>query len=273
MTGAYVRGVVRQRKGTGSDAAASTAGPSRGRFLRELRQPRPRPMPARHAPAQGSRRSKAGIVRIRQLRDADADVAGAVLARAFLDSPTFVAAVPDPARRERLCAPLFIFNLRHACRFGEAWALQDPEGAVVAAAYTVDRPEPPLTPELAVDLGFTALGREWAPELDRLGALEAAAARHLETLPEPWRYLGAIGVEPRLQRQGLGGILLAHLLARAGALAVGLVTDHAEAVPFYERAGFAVAWSGTPTPGGPTFWTMRTGRERPGAAGSESRKL
>lgn len=197
-------------------------------------------------------------MRIRQLTDADAVAAGSLLARAFSASPVFVAAVPDRDARARLCSPLFVFNVRHACRYGEAWALQDPDGILLAVAYTVDRPEPPLTEESARDLGFTTLSRDWAPELGRLGALEAGAASGLIGLTEPWRYLGAIGVEPRLQRRGHGRALLAHIIERAGEMPVGLVTDHAENVPFYQQAGFTILWSGAPAPGAPGFWSMAT---------------
>jgi GNAT superfamily N-acetyltransferase len=197
-------------------------------------------------------------MRIRRLDDADAVAAGSLLARAFVDSPTFAAAVPDRAARRRLCGPLFIFNIRHACQFGEAWAIQDPDGILLAVAYTVDRPEPPLTPEAANDLGFTALGSDWAPELARLGAFEAAAAGQFASLAEPWRYLGAIGVEPRLQGRGHGSALLAYIIERAGALPIGLVTDHSENIPFYKRAGLSVTWAGAPLGGGPSYWCMTT---------------
>ncbi|MFM9105823.1 MAG: GNAT family N-acetyltransferase, partial [Chloroflexota bacterium] len=208
-------------------------------------------------------------MRIRRLEDADAVAAGSLLARAFVDAPVFAAALPAREARARLCPDLFVFNVRHACRFGEAWALQDPDGILLAIAYTVDRPEPRLTREEAAALGFPALARGWAPVLDRLGAIEAAAAGQLAGLPEPWRYLGAIGVEPRLQRRGHGAALLAHLLDRAAvrAMPVGLVTDHAGNVPFYEQAGFTIAWHGAPEPGGPSFWAMRT-RPAPDATAS-----
>jgi GNAT superfamily N-acetyltransferase len=198
--------------------------------------------------------------RIRRLQETDAVAAGSLLARAFLDEPVFIAALPDRADRIRLCAPLFVANVRHACRFGEAWAVQDPDGILRAVAYTVDRPEPALTPEQTDDLGFTALGREWAPALTRLGEFEAAAVRQLGVLPEPWRYLGAIGVEPRWQGHGYGSQLLAHVIATADRMAVGLVTDRERNVTFYERAGMTVMWNGATVEGGPTFWCMATGQ-------------
>ena len=202
-------------------------------------------------------------MRIRRLEEADAVAAGSLLARAFAGSPVFIAAVPDRARRSLLSLPLFVVNVRHACRYGEAWALQDPDGILLAVGYTVDRPEPHLDAAAAADLGFTALGRDWAPELQVLAAYEAAAARELGGIAEPWRYLGAIAVEPRLQGRGHGRALLAHIRAAAGGMAVGLVTDHATNVPFYERAGFSVTWTGTPVPGGPTFWAMEAAGQPP----------
>ncbi len=190
--------------------------------------------------------------------DAEVEAAAAVLARAFLDEPIFIAAVPDTGDRLRLCPPLFRANLRHACRFGEAFAVGEPGGPPLGVAYWVPRPEPRLNETDAADLGYAALA-EWSAGLTRLGGLEAEAARALDRLPEPWRYLGAIGVDPARQGQGLGSRLLGRLVADAQAANadLGLVTDRARNVPFYEKAGLAVVADGT-TAGGLRWWSMAT---------------
>ncbi len=197
-----------------------------------------------------------------RVAETEAEAAGAVLARAFVDEPVFVAALAGRADRARLCPPLFAANLRHACRFGEAWAVGTRAGEPLGVAYWVPRPEPELTAGVAEELGFAALQGAWGPALARIGGFEAAAARSLGGLPEPWRYLGAIGVAPDRQGQGLGSALLGRILADAAAAgsAVGLVTDRAENVPFYRRAGLDVVAAGVAPDGSVPWWSLGTPR-------------
>jgi GNAT superfamily N-acetyltransferase len=185
------------------------------------------------------------------------DAAAGVLAAAFVDEPIFVAALPARTARERLCPPLFAANLRHALRFGEVLVAAD-GGAVVGAGYWAPRPEPALAAADGAALGFTALGAEWGDALTRLGGIEAEAARTLNTLPEPWRYLGSIGITPERQGQGLGSLLLRRLLGDAAAAGqpVGLITDRAENLPFYRRAGFDLVAEGAAADGKLRWWSF-----------------
>jgi GNAT superfamily N-acetyltransferase len=200
--------------------------------------------------------------RLWRLTEPDAEEVGRLLARAFVDEPIFVAALPDRADRARLCPPLFAANVRHAYRFGEVLAVGATLGKPLGVAYWVPRPEPDLTPQVAAELGFTALQSEWEPVLTRMGELEAEGSRSLAGLPEPWRYLGAIGVEPDQQRQGLGAALLGRVLADAAAtgVPVGLVTDRAENLPFYRRAGLVLVAQKTTADGALSWWSFRTPR-------------
>lgn len=197
---------------------------------------------------------------IRRVAESDAGAAAAVLARAFLDEPIFIAAVPDASDRERLCGPLFMANVRHACRYGEVLAVGERSGPPLGVAYWVARPEPRLSAETVTDLGFTALAEAWGPKLARLGDLEAEAARSLDGLREPWRYLGAIGVDPDRQGQGLGSLLLGRIIADATAAGavVALVTDRSRNVPFYTRAGMEIVAEGVSASDGFPWWSFAT---------------
>ena len=99
----------------------------------------------------------------------------------------------------------------------------------------------------------------------RLGAaFTYADAVHARIMPEPHWYLGALGVDPSRQRQGVGGKLLQPVMALADATGVPcyLETQSADNVRFYERHGFAVAEAGE-VPGQPLkMWAMirRPGR-------------
>jgi GNAT superfamily N-acetyltransferase len=202
--------------------------------------------------------------RVWRLTEINAEEAGRLLARSFIDEPIIVAALPDRADRTRLCPPLFTANVRHACRFGEVVGVGATVENPLGVAYWVPRPEPTLTPEVAEALGFTALQRAWGPVLTRMRALEGEGIASLRDLPAPWRYLGAIGVEPNRQRQGVGGALLRRILADAAAAetTVGLVTDRAENLSFYQGAGFVPVARETTADGAVSWWSFRTASER-----------
>lgn len=73
-------------------------------------------------------------------------------------------------------------------------------------------------------------------------------------------YLDAVGVDPSRQGEGIGGALVRHGLgmARADDAAAFLETAVERNVGYYERFGFRVVDEGSPAPGGPHIWFMRT---------------
>jgi GNAT superfamily N-acetyltransferase len=195
-----------------------------------------------------------------RLTEADAEEAGALLARAFVDEPIFVAALPDRAERARLCPPLFALNVRYARRFGEAWAAGAEPGAMRGGLCWVAMPEAAMTPELAQELGFDAVVRDWGGALDRVEALEEQAMAAITDLPARWRYLPVVGVEPAWQGRGLGSALLRQAVAAAAAAATPLclVTDRPQTLPLYRRAGFELVADGAAAEGAVPWWALRT---------------
>jgi ribosomal protein S18 acetylase RimI-like enzyme len=94
----------------------------------------------------------------------------------------------------------------------------------------------------------------------RLSALVAYAdEQHHRAMPDAHWYLWALGVEPALQRQGLGTRLLSMGLARADSdrKPCYLETNNALNVTFYQRCGFRIVNCGQPAGHALTFWTMR----------------
>ena len=75
---------------------------------------------------------------------------------------------------------------------------------------------------------------------------------------EPHHYLGAVGVEPAYQGQGLGSALMEHGLAQcdAEAMPAYLVSSNFRNVPLYERHGFEIVEEIPLPSGGPTVWRM-----------------
>ena len=80
--------------------------------------------------------------------------------------------------------------------------------------------------------------------------------------PQPCWYLNAIGVDPSVQRAGLGGALLNRMLARIDddALPTFLDTSAPDNLGYYERFGFRVTAEST-LPNGIPLWGMT---RRPG---------
>ena len=108
-----------------------------------------------------------------QLAPEHSEQAGAVLARAFMDEPIFVAGFPDRALRERHFPLRMAATVRYACRFGEAWAVGTEPGDIGGATFWVHEPSPDSTPELKAELGF--------PPADEEGTIEHRARLRLPT--------------------------------------------------------------------------------------------
>jgi GNAT superfamily N-acetyltransferase len=181
-----------------------------------------------------------------------------VLARAFYDDPLMLYIEPDDARRVTML-PWFM---------GCAARLGDQFGEVYTTVATVEGNACWLRPgdnEIGDDRLATS---GFAEAADRMG--EGAFGRfgqalgHLENLrraavpPEHW-YLFLLGVDPPRQGQGVGGALIAPVLAQADAVGVPcyLETMKTRNVPFYRKHGFDVVVEDDIPGGGCHFWTMR----------------
>jgi GNAT superfamily N-acetyltransferase len=195
-----------------------------------------------------------------QLTESDAEAAGSVLGRAFQDYGLFRIVQSNAADRTEMTHALFVANVRHACRYGEAWASGPAPGEIRGVIYWVDRPEPELSEAEAAEIGFVALGERWGPILEELSTMEHAAIGPLVEISPPWRYLAVVGVDPEHQGQGYGTVLVTKVVAdaRAAGLPVGLATDGARNVPLYERCGFRVIREMLAPDGETKVWTMRT---------------
>jgi GNAT superfamily N-acetyltransferase len=101
-------------------------------------------------------------------------------------------------------------------------------------------------------MGDEAFGR-FGQALGHLDLLHRAAVP-----PEHW-YLMLLGVDPPRQGQGVGGALIAPVLAKADAanLPCYLETTKTRNVPFYRKHDFEVVVEDDLPGGGFHFWTMR----------------
>jgi GNAT superfamily N-acetyltransferase len=199
--------------------------------------------------------------RIAELTEPERAEAGRILGRAFATEPVFITQLPDSAERLACCTALFTASLGHALRYGGAIGIRQNGGPLLGAAYWTYKPEPELSETEQAALGFTAVFSRWGEQLEPIGRAEAEALQSFEGVPQPWRYLAAIGIEPESQGQGLGSQLLTNLVAaaRASGQPFALMTDRAINVPFYERAGFRTIRHEPVTDLGVPLWSMLLG--------------
>jgi ribosomal protein S18 acetylase RimI-like enzyme len=171
---------------------------------------------------------------------AERESAVQLLARAFRDNPLNVAVIGshDPALRLRVNAHGLRSLLPTAHSHGRVRVQRvggELAGVLIAAppdAFPL--PAASLARRLRSSFGQgLRVARRWADVFEALAPLHP---------PEPHWYLSTLGVDPREQRRGLGGALLADWLAEVDrdASCAYLETDRPENVAFYERAGFAV---------------------------------
>lgn len=169
------------------------------------------------------------------------------LARAFAPYDFVRAALPGERFAERL-RELYAVFADLALRMGEAWVAGD--GAAAAIWQPPGRP-PADDPEAEARV-HELLGTG----LERYLVAARLIAEHR---PErPHYYLDVLGTDPEHQGAGLGGAVLAPVLARCDAERLPALTDTSapENLPFYERQGFALLAEYDEPDGGPRVWVL-----------------
>ena len=142
----------------------------------------------------------------------------------------------------------FDLILRHAIvPYAELWVTDD---CAAAAIWT------PPNADARLGAAFRAIAAELDEVAgDRAAANDAAEAQVARLRPAaPYWYLASVGTRPERQREGLGGAVLAPVLAR-GERAY-LETSAEDNLRFYERLGFAVVAETVIDGGGPPVWGM-----------------
>ncbi len=191
------------------------------------------------------------------LGDKDVPCAAGVHTRAFLDDPFTLYALQDTKCRADQLHFLMALTLRYTVRFGVLHATPKMEG--VAAWIPPGAPRESNWRMLQVG----ALGALWHIGLRVIGLYQAVVKLtdplHDRFAPEPHWYLSQLGVEPKLQGQGIGQRLLAPTLERADLerKSIYLETLNPRALSFYEKMKFRVCERVNLPEGGPPIWSMR----------------
>jgi ribosomal protein S18 acetylase RimI-like enzyme len=160
-----------------------------------------------------------------------------VVARAMSTSPLHLAVWGDPARAERGALKLFAALYQHFP--GQRPLVARLDGRVIAS--TNDLLHDGKTMGLALRARMTPAVLAGGLRAS-LRVLQWTGAWDKKDPKEPHSHLGPLGVDPLLQGQGVGSLVLteyAHRLAQRGEAAY-LETDKPENVRLYERFGFAV---------------------------------
>jgi len=183
---------------------------------------------------------------------------GEVLARAFLDDPIFVWALPDQAKRERALPRFMISVTRYGMLLGDVYTTG---GAVEGGAVWF----PPGKAGTSIVGMFRsgmviALLRMGLPSASRfMGAIDFLDKLHKRDVTTEHWYLATLGVDPPHQGRGIGSALIAPVLTRTDSLGLTsyLETTKERNVPFYRRHGFDLVVEDDLPNNGPRFWTMK----------------
>jgi GNAT superfamily N-acetyltransferase len=190
------------------------------------------------------------------LRGDEIDRAGGLIARAFHDDPLLVYCLPDGTERAQRAPAFFATFVRLAHAIGEVQCLPELEGVAVWS-----RPgRLHETLEVQRQAGFdelpTLIGES---ALERFGtAYSTVEQRHSETIDADHWFLQLLAVDPGRQGAGLGGRLLAPVLARADEAGLPCYLDNfAERnLAFYGKHGFRVVVNEVEPASRLRFWGM-----------------
>jgi GNAT superfamily N-acetyltransferase len=181
-----------------------------------------------------------------------------VATRAFLDDKYFCYLMPDERVRARALPLLFSSQLRHCGQYAHAVCARDDGRSIVGVALWVEPGHwpPPLSLQLAqMPSSLRALYRH-PQTLRRAGTyLRTILKVHPKELN--W-YLPLLAVDPSVQGQGVGTMLMHDAVARMDTDGVGgyLETQKEENHAFYNRFGYELRDTLHPIPDGPAYYTM-----------------
>ncbi|GCE30936.1 N-acetyltransferase [Dictyobacter alpinus] len=189
------------------------------------------------------------------LKEEQIPAIGKILSQSFFNDPIDVYTLPDPEPRLNLFAWVFEALVRDSFPLGHTYTTIGGDGVAVWL--------PPQTGEAQPEMGHELeqieehLGREAALRFtDTFAYLEDV---HHQYMHDPHWYLQLLGVASYRQSQGIGGALIAPILAQADREGTPcyLETFVASNVPFYERRGFKILTSGEEPKSKVPYWAMR----------------
>ncbi len=182
--------------------------------------------------------------------------ASEVMGRAFLDDPLWKYIVPDATRRARVVTKSMGIVVRYSLLYGKVHTTSSLDG--VACWLPPGNTRPSFSRLLRIGVGSVPLELRWMRFRRYIAVVNYTEEVHERSVPGRHWYLWGLGVEPSRQGQGIGGMLMQPVLARADAdgLPCYLETMNEKNVPFYEKHGFRVVSEGEVPGGGLGVWAM-----------------
>jgi len=183
--------------------------------------------------------------------------AAALMRRAFFDDPFFTFVIPDSLRRGDILSWLFEKLILYGMLYGQVFTTPAVEG--IALLLGPKYPSLALRGTLRTGLFRLPLRLNWH-EFARSTRLAIHADQlHKKTVTGRHWYLNELAVDPGMQGQGIGQLLLQTVLEQANrqGLVCYLDTYNEHNLNFYERNGFTIAQHGRANPASPQIWTMR----------------
>jgi GNAT superfamily N-acetyltransferase len=187
--------------------------------------------------------------------------AGETLIEAFVDDPLLELLAPEPIQRRHLVELVYPLILRVSLPEDQTYVAQTDDGEVAGAIALIPPGRYPL-PALRIARqipSFVAGVSGLLPSLWRMfpGIGYASASGRLHVKGPHW-FVMVVGVAPRFQGQGVGGLLMRHAidLAEADCNPLYLETESLKNVSFYEHLGFELVGRVHPHPKGPELYAM-----------------
>jgi GNAT superfamily N-acetyltransferase len=189
-----------------------------------------------------------------------AAAAGAILARSHADYPSFRHLFPDDERRPPALRALFTGIARDAARLGSAYGALGPDGKLHGVALWLAPGKFPWSALRQLrGSGWMLSVLRADPGSFRTFMQTGANGARLHPADRHW-YLETMGVDPAVQRQGLGGRLLKPVLEIADRDRIDCYLETAEPrnADYYARHGFVVEKPALQlVPDGPAHIAMR----------------
>ena len=203
-------------------------------------------------------------VQVSRLSPQQAAEAGMVIAASHADYPGFRHVFPEEKARHRALGPFMVATARDAAAHGHGLIAHS--GGIVGVALWMPPGAFPLSGarKLRMTPSLLRMTLIVGGDIRRFAQLGSALERAHP--PEPSWYLQAMGVHPRVQRQGAGSRLMTAGIALADEdhLPCYLQTSEPANVQYYERFGFELIQPAIETyPGGPTYLGMKRPAVRP----------
>jgi len=184
-----------------------------------------------------------------RLKSSDFAIASEHLSAAFSQDPLISHFLPeDTAAKQRAFQHLSKGFLNFAQPYGHIYTTADePKGVAIwlpPEAFQITFLQ--LWQALTSGLLISPFYMRWTRIKDFLALLNTEIQMQEKLSPEPHWYLGMLGVSPKCQGQGIGGMLLQPVLEEADRTKMPcyLETTTPSAVRFYQRHGFEVVHQG-----------------------------